>query len=424
MSVVIPIGDCGGYGDIAASMALCEYFDEKGIDYSLFFWGMDTAKEKFLELSQRKNIPQDIKGRPVCVTASDPSTMRNCFVTRNKKKYSYQQIPSKAVINIREYNPTALNEYSDYDSDYIEMRTGFGSIKNGKDVEAGIYERKTLEDMLEGVKPDANEHKRQFLDNMLPKSNLVLETVADSSWALAYGSSLMQNWLYLDLAKIAEKKLKRPLTIFCANPPEQRKEVYDKSVRLGFNYHNPRESESYQTDSNILVVDLETLPEKDFMRLVSLLDSVSLVTGDHSLSQMIQKSRSGNPAPFFYLMADWKCSLATSLDLLLRKTSKTAANAFSGFVYQSERFHTRKRLPAYCTNNNFLARMFYDEQLIDEFNDAAASIKPQLVKERMDAGIEEPKLLVNVQDTVGFLVDRLQEGASSHEAVQPLLPKK
>ena len=62
--------------------------------------------------------------------------------------------------------------------------------------------------------------------------------------------------------------------------------------------------------------------EDIFRWLVAMVNSPSLVTGDHSLSQMIQKSNSKLSVPFFYEMAHWKRILSKNFYLLMRKENE------------------------------------------------------------------------------------------------------
>ena len=412
------MSDCGGYGDIASGIDICEKLSKSKIHHDPTFNTM-SALFKFQEMTGSDKmwpLYEDIKDKEqitICVTD-------DWLRTKNETP--------PPTLYVREYNTPSFANITDLNGNLIEVKTGFSSFHKYMDIQACVYEKKHLEEKLieieDYMRTDELPYlKEKFLNQLVKKygdgcENKVTKKLTQSDWAVFYPSVLNTSWFILNVVKEAENHLEKPLVILCPTPNENRSKLKRQSERFNFNYSTLLR-DIKKTDSNIKILELGTITDKEFQELIALSNKASLITGDHSLSMMIQKSRSQNPAPFFYLTADWKTGLAFSTDLLLRQTSEHCANLFGNFVHQSDGYITSGQIRDNSLQKKDMARLFYDQNLIDEFNHATSMFKEICINERKKYNVAKAKTLWSIQDTVDSIVKDLLEGADIEEAIHP-----
>ncbi|MBN2052949.1 hypothetical protein JW756_05575 [Candidatus Woesearchaeota archaeon] len=434
-NILIPITSMGGYGDIIAGVAFHEYFDSIGISHKIYAPN-DLIKSQFNQVLGRSKSTQ----LPAFNDGLNSEFVSVCPVSDSRS--AEQKAKTRNSVIVTEYDRDRYTTWSNYSNNIITISTGFGFKPAVEDVQAGVYVRKNLEFMLKTIEDAVNsggdtkplrkrvlaETWHQYKMNKWMKAFIGAneQDLLNSRWSLAYSSSLASYWNFFDIIDAAKSKLDKPLFIFSTAPEGDQKEVSKKAERLDFQYHNLCERESRRTPSPITVIELGGVSDNIFRSILALTDTLSLVTGDHSLSQAIQKSQTRCAVPFLYHMASWKDALAHNFYSLLKKSSQEAASLFGGYISTENTGKGYKIMECrdLKANPEELAKLVYDKQVIADYNKAVASVRDNFIRERQDAGIRNAELLWSITDSVGFIIRGLLNGKDSYEAVKSLLPEK
>jgi hypothetical protein len=433
--ILIPICEYGGFGDIIAGMAFVEYCQKNSLPYSISF-DSTTSEKKFLTASGLEKL--DL---PVYDQSVGNKLISICPV--GDRRNDIQSERSKSTIRVYEYDKGSCS--NDYERNELRVETGFGFSKSNKNVQAGIYVRENLEFFLRAVEEGKSSPggvctlKENFLESILKSheaKNKKLfsknqEGILNGKWSLAYTSSLNNDWYFLDILDNAQKKHNQKITLFTINPIERRNGLKEKAKSLKMSYLSvPDEIFNQNDNSQTTVIELGEVSDKQFREITGLTDCLSLVTGDHSLTQMIQKGNSKVPVPFFYHIASWKGELFRNFLNLLKKADLASAQLFAkyGEFANPSRVNADFLEEVGLMNKNYskmdLSSLVYDEQVINSFNKAISKVKKEFINERKRVGVENPETLWSVTDSVGFVIRGLLNGKTSFEAVEPLLSKE
>ncbi|MBT4375964.1 hypothetical protein HOD29_01165 [archaeon] len=414
--VVIPLCEMGGFGDIIAGRAIKESLQKNKIPARMSFPNLEV-KQKYEEIfgSTRNYSPKDDKPLIAICPVNDERTKE----MKNK---------TKALIEINEYDKPS----SGYKG--ITINTGFGFYTNRGSVPAGIYLRDKMKTKLKNPPK-----KQKILEQICEETHHSMKNMEgflNSDHAIAYSSSLHTPTAYLKIIKKTEKHLEKPLYIFTMSPNDEIKEgVKTISNKLGLHHIRANYKNEPNINCPIKVIELETIPEALFQDLLVTSNKLSLITGDHSLSQMIQKSMSNNPIPFLYMEASWKNNLTKNLTQLLEMSNSQMSELFQGFskldrFYQNGQIDKRNIFLSHKLGhfNKFpsdFKKLVYDTQTINEFNEAAKKIKDNFIQIRKNADIPKAETLWDVQETTVEILKNLLDGADEKEAIKDfIIPEK
>jgi hypothetical protein len=425
IQILLPICQAGGFGDIVAGAAIAEYFQARGISFQVAY--QPDAEEKVKRIAG-SNWKEWLK--------YDEQTKKLISICPVMDHRTHEQrTKSIATINIGEYDK--YGQHTDLNNRRIGVKTGLGFQKDACRVEAGIYHRQGLEFLLNTADQSATsqESKRSlrkvFIEQIIkqfPWFNSIIERqegqILNAGYSLFYPSTLSSRGKsFLTAVKKAESHLDKPLVIFGTLAEGTTPEIKKITEDLGLNYCSQSSPYSGNNPPNIMFVDLGTVNEEIFRWLVAMSDSTSLVTGDNSLSQMIQKANSNSPAPFFYEMAAWKYELGMELYRHMAKKHKVAAEILCSYIRShSHYFMNDEKRKKKTPDMEMLARLFYDEKLIEGYNQGVRSIRESFIEERKEAGIKKAEVLWSINQTVGEIAQNLILGKNVIEATEDFVP--
>ncbi|MDY6778484.1 MAG: hypothetical protein SVU32_07485 [Candidatus Nanohaloarchaea archaeon] len=428
---LVTVGDLGGYGDVIAGVNLLQTLDREGMEPQTHF---DTeAKEKFEEVAPRELQDQ------VDTWLETDDDERLVAITPVRDKRSHQQRKKSDIhLSIEEYDDTDRDiERSRYD-DRITVRTGLGFEESIADVQAGIYRDEEIDELLDDIETAFDteaviqDYRQDVLDEVLAdveteaSDYLDEEELVDGRWSFLYKSSVGSMETFFDIVEEAENELDDELYLFTASGDGRAMDAardrgwdgYRLTERELAPWEEGKEPVTEAEDSPVTVIEMGTIPNSQFKRMNVLADSLSLVTGDHSYSQAMQQAQSEVAAPFLYQCANWKKDLAGNMVQYMEETDEEAAALFSEYIAES------RSMSAFRTDKDVedLARLFYDEELQERYNEAVAQVKDGFVRDREEAGIEEAERLWSVNETVQYIVDHVEQEETASETYQPLLP--
>lgn len=436
-NILLPICELGGFGDVISSLSIMEYFDSVKLPYQISFNGeiseeVEKAEEKlikligneeFKSLKHYKNSTNIVSISPVKDTRTEEQIDKT-YVDIKLSEYDRDKIP-----------------WTDYSNHHIRIKTGFSFDHNSFGPQAGIYTRKTLESILTKVdksithKASIEELRKKALTSIIkkyPKSKFIdyfysheIEKVVKGGWSLFYPSD-MEAYNFLDIASLARKNLDKPLYIFRVGNTSKSNLKYP-CIKRGITYYNLTERERRLKDENISIIELGFIPDFDFMQIVALTDKLSLVTGDHSLSQMIQKSQSKLKVPFVYHSPSWKLNCFRAFSKLIGKEDNNSRDILSDYGKLTERIVPieNRLIPSEIKKIKLnLSKLFYDEKLINDYNKSISKVKENFINERKEKEIDKADILWSVNETLLFVVNRILDGMSCYDAVEPLLEKE
>jgi len=436
-NILLPICELGGFGDVVSSLSIMEYFDSVKLPYQISFNGeiseeVEKAEEKLIKLIGNKKFRslKHYKGSTNIVSISP---------VRDKR--TEEQVNKTYVdIQLSEYDRDKIG-WTDYSNHHIKIKTGLSFDHDSFGPQAGIYIRKTLESILSEVDKNVvceggiEELRKKALMSTIrkyPKSKFIdyfcsheIEKVAKGGWSLFYPGN-MEAHNFLDIASFARKNLDKPLYIFSAGNTNKSNLKYP-CLKRGITYYNLPERERRLKDEDISVIEMGYIQDFDFMQLVALTDKFSLVTGDHSLSQMIQKSQSKLKVPFVYHCPSWKLDCFRSFSEFIWKEDNNSRDIFLDYGKLIERsIPIRNRLiPSEIKKIKLkLSKLFYDKKLINDYNKSISKVKENFINERKEKEIDKADILWSVNETLLFVVNRILDGRSCYDAVEPLLAKE
>ncbi len=436
-NILLSICELGGFGDVVSSLSIMEYFDSVKLPYQISFNGdisekVEKAEEKLIKLIGNKEFRslKHYKDGPKIVSISPVSDKR----TKEQVNKTYVDI------QLSEYDKDKI-PWTDYSNNHIKIKTGFSFDHDSFGPQAGIYTRETLESILTKIdknithKGSIEELRKKALISMIrkyPKSKFIdyfcsheIEKMVKGGWSLFYPSN-MEAYNFLDIASFARKNLDKPLYIFSVGNTNKSNLKYP-CLKRGITYYNLPERERRLKDKNLSVIEMGFIPDFDFMQLVALTDKFSLVTGDHSLSQMIQKSQSKLKVPFVYHSPSWKLDCFRSFSELIGKEDTNSKDFFLDYRELVERdIPIRNRLiPSEIKKIKLkLSKLFYDKKLINDYNKSISKIKENFINQRKEKEIDKADILWSVNKTLLFVVNRILDGMSCYDAVEPLLEKE
>ncbi|MBU3941650.1 MAG: hypothetical protein KKF74_01940 [Nanoarchaeota archaeon] len=430
-NILLPICELGGFGDVVSSLSIMEHFNSIKLHYQVSFDCGDSEKKlktliddkKFRSLKHYKGSTNIVSISPV------------------KDKRTEEQVDKTYVdIQLSEYDHDKIC-WTNYSKNHIKIKTGFSFDHDSFGPQAGIYTRGTLESILTEIdknithKGSIEEMRKKALMSTIrkyPKSKFIdyfcsheIEKVVKGGWSLFYSSN-METHNFLDIASFARKNLDKPLYIFSVGNAKKSNLKYP-CIKRGITYFNLPERERRLKDENISVIELGFIPDFDFMQLVAFTDKLSLVTGDHSLSQMIQKSQSKLKAPFVYHHPFWKLNCFRAFSELIGKEDSNSKDIFLDYEKLIERgiYIENRLIPSEIKKiKSKLSKLFYDEKLINDYNKSIFKVKENFINERKEKEIDKADILWSVNETLLFVVNRLFDGMSCYDVVEPLLEKE
>ncbi|MBU0666021.1 MAG: hypothetical protein ABIC91_03610 [Nanoarchaeota archaeon] len=452
LSVLLPICSMGGYGDIVSAIAMGEYLESKRIPFQISFED-EKAKEKFKLINS--NSKWSVYDDDCSKRNKDKNVISICSVGDGRDKKQKKRTDQFLYISEYDSDDRVFNQFNAM----FNVKTGFRFDSSEKKyVQSGIYMRNDLQSLLDRIDLAKNSDEElkfvrtEVLDSLtksisdkylgaidnhstLIKFQKEKERIVASDWSLAYSSSLGTKWSFLDVVAKASFKLDKELYVFVPmNSVDLDSECYfnAKVKQYPFSFFDFNELSLIKRDSPVTILKFDNIPDYLFKQITACTSSLSLVTGDHSLSQMMQKGLSKSPTPFFYQMPNWKQRLGYNLHLHMKKTSAHAAELFGGYInMQNQDVCSPGYLGSYMhlfnnfsTDQNEMAKLFYQKNAIADYNNAIVNIKNSFIEQRKDVGIKKARLLWSVQDTVGYIVKGLLNGAEEKELLSPLLPKQ
>ena len=430
-NILLPICELGGFGDVVSSLSIMEHFNSINLPYQIHF-DCDNSEKKLKILIDDKKFRslKRYKGSTNIVSISP---------VRDKR--TEEQVNKTYVdIQLGEYDRDKI-PWTDYSNHHIRIKTGLSFDHDSFGPQAGIYTRKTLESILTEIdknithKSSIEELRKKAIISTIrkyPKSKFIdyfysheIEKVVKGGWSLFYPSD-MEAHNFLDVVSFARKKLDKPLYIFSAGNTSKSNLKYP-CLKRGITYFNLPWRERRLKDENISVIELGFIPDFDFMQLVALTDKLSLVTGDHSLSQMIQKSQSKLKVPFVYHSPSWKLDCFRAFSKLIWKEDHNSGDIFSDYGKLVERIIPIKNrlIPSEIKKIKLnLSKLLYDEKLINNYNKSLSKIKENFINERKEREVDKADILWSVNETLLFVVNRILDGRNCYDAVEPLLAKE
>ena len=430
-NILLSVCELGGFGDVVSNLSIMEHFNSINLPYQVSFDCADSEdKLKILIDNEKFRLLKHYKGSPNIITISP---------VRDKR--TEEQIDKTYVdIQLSEYDKDKI-PWTDYSNHHIEIKTGFSFDHDSFGPQAGIYTRKTLESIL--IEVDKNithrggieELRKKALISIIkkyPKSKFIdyfcsheIEKVVKGGWSIFYPSNL-EAYNFLNIASFARENLDKPLYIFGIGNTNKSNLKYP-CLKRDITYFNLPERERRLKDENISVIELGFIPDFDFMQIVALTDKLSLVTGDHSLSQMIQKSQSKLKVPFFYHYPSWKLNCFRAFSELIGKEDHGSMDIFSDYGKLIEHNTCIENILLSSEIKKIkskLSKLFYDETLINDYNKSISKIKENFINERKEKEIDKADILWSVNETLLFVVNRILDGMSCYDAVEPLLEKE
>lgn len=318
---------------------------------------------------------------------------------------------------------------SEFSSDVHETDLGKGKIcidtgftfnpDKKRTIQAGIPFSRKYESILQRTRTERSAMVKESSKILTKKCGVPVD-LEEQRIGLYYASSLTTNHLYFELLAEAQEEIDGNVTIVApvgGRYPDNRdsKDFEKRIADLGFNY--VADGEETDRGSKVTVVNPHRISNEAFLTLQVLSDLPTLVTGDQSLAEAVQKSLSETPSPFFMY-----CYIATKQPDFLAFIEKVdpyvSQLLASYFAHESP--------PEYAIKGSFLknrwkpylekplptseaAKLFYDEEAIQRFNQAMAKIPEQMTKER-NAVVYEPETLVDVGKTTEKILEAVRMG--------------
>lgn len=412
--VLIPVYEGGGFGDIMAAIAIEETLEKRKIPTQVYFKS-DLARKKYEAIFKSYKYSPIPEKEIITICPSEDDRTEEL-----KEKTDY-------LIRITEYDRGINLGEDDCPKDSIVINTGLG---DNTEVSAGLYVRENLERKLKNPPTREKLFRTIFREKDWEMSEKLEPFTKDADLALYYPSELAHNpRVYLSLAKEAAKRRTIPLIILGASGNFINVRENEKICKeLGINYFKGTQNRE-PNKSDTYYIELEKIKENTFQEILSKINQTSLITGDHSLTQVIQKSMSQNPVPYFYLCAQWKIELAENIYKKLKKTDEEAATIFGNFLLldgaiRNSALFCHEELKRLDKPGVQLLRLFTDEDLKKRFNYASKEIKKNFILEKQKKNIKEAEMLWSVQKTVANITQKILQGANIQEAIQDFLPKE
>jgi hypothetical protein len=410
----MPVKECGGFGDIVAGIALSEHFKENGIRHKIDFGNpISEAKYAFLlgmdkdffnnGVDYDPSVDRDVRRIDVC-PISDP-------------RKGMGVVNSDLMIDVEEYNKPHYG-YNPYGTLNFQVHTGL-NFHSGmpETIQAGIYERPSLEKMLDEVDADPSGSREKLRNDLSIRTYIdIPEELMDASWSLMYPSTVDPAAAFMYVYDEAKKHIEKPLLIFSLSAEESRKQmIASRSRRNRFNYIS-HETQS-DNGSNVTVLELGNVQENLFQRIIANMDAPSLITGDHSLSQMLQKNKRESAVPFFYQCGSWKYALAGHIDHFMREFDPYSADIFSSFIREQDPQNTLMHYDVpFDMNEKHMAELFYNPSKRQNFINAQRNIRQGSIKKRLDEmPLEKAKMMWNVQSVVANIVEGIRDDKPTKE---------
>ena len=423
--VLLPFCSIGGFGDIAAAKAISEYLSESGLKFYTYADG--GSEGCAARTASKMNI--DI-GRKIKNQKSD-RLISICPVRDGRDEL--HKGATKYTIRVGEYDkPPYGARYPD-----LKINTGFGWNSRLREVQAGIYPRKCLEFMFSTADKALtssgelnSEYKRDLLIGISrdygPISDLVpIQDSEKYDFSLVYPSTVGTLDYFYGILNSGKNKLSKPLIVFQIKPYSSgQRLLWDFAKKFKFSYAvvngDGIDTSMLEKDSPINIFHFDSVNEMTFFRMTTLANKLSLVTGDHSLSNMVLKSCHRYRAPFLYQRASWKKKLEISFTNLLKKSSSRAAELFEKYPELHQGLGMVEGEVAACRD---LSSLLYEDDLIEDYLEATKKIKTNFIQTRREAGVKNAELLWSVPDTIGHVLQGLMAGKGKKGATKDLLPK-
>lgn len=324
-------------------------------------------------------------------------------------------------------------EWLDLPNNIIGVGTGFTFNPDSPSVQAGLVYSQTFESLLHDSE---QEGEAQLVACEAELRQITGEAInlRNGKIALYYSSDWNTNHIYFDVLKEASQHLHEPIIIIAlvgnSHEPQSYEEFEEKVKSLGFNYISANENSDRA--SNVTIVNPHRVSPITFQRLLIHTQLPSVVTGDQSLTEMIQKGLSEHAAPFFVINNGFK-----QLDFVrfIEKIDPTIAHLFASYfaldLTEEERVEIEngdaidsresRQLLDIGRDTTEVARLFYDQTLIDRFNGVIRQIPGQMKKDR-EGYLEIPDVLVDATKTIEYILQLIRMGKL--EDVEKLIPHK
>ena len=181
---------------------------------------------------------------------------------------------------------------------------------------------------------------------------------------------------------------------------------------MNFNYHNHINRNSINSSSNISIIELGNIPNHLMCQIYACTDTLSVLTGDLSLSMGIQKIESENPSPFLYHAPHWKSNLINNIYKMMAKFDTSSAQLFANYVNMTIECNTLP--PDFPKNSNkdtihSLGKLLYDPSVIDKYQLAMKNIRNIFNADRQNEHLNH-RILWSVQKTVTHIVTKVMNG--------------
>ena len=408
---VVSMNYLGGYGDILASRDIYTRLKSEGIPTKLHF-SSNQARTAFLDINGNSYWEEYV-----------PEENQDIITIYRTLKMKNPVGKVIANITISEYGGLSFT-HSNYEKGDIHIMTGLGFNERSRDIQAGIYPKDNLTRIMEARERDgAQKFKRGCLSEIyfqMQNSQAILrergESYLSSNWSFLYQSTLENKGEFFDVLSKGDNSLENKLVVFSVCPNEESKEkVKQYSMKKEFNYVNLVTEENIEGDSNITVLETGKIPHELFLKLLANADSLSVVTGSGSLSEMIQLYEMGSGAPFLYHQPPWKRDYGKAfVDLISARNKKSGELFERGISLFSGKAQDQENVP-------ILARLLYDKRLIKTYVSALKGIKRKFIEKRKDSGIVEAEKLWSVSNAVATVVRNIQSGFSIEESVEGLI---
>jgi hypothetical protein len=339
-------------------------------------------------------------------------------------------------IALEEYDSVKRHKYDGNRFDFY-IWTGLGFDENErKAIQSGLYFPKSFDELTDKI--NRMNHKEKYnqkeavLRNMSCYDRLIgsshtslLEKILRSDWSLAYvsfyGSTSDSLCDILQNARYKDREFKdKEITVFFFGEGNNRtnKDLRERIREYQFNYLNLSDREEC-TDSNspVTIVNIGHTPHEHFTVIVTLTEfaeNLAFRLGDikyKTLSQFVREQNSKKDVRELidrYKGLIWPkvSKLFHSVDISAHLFLMYSLSNYDGYAnYDTE----------------VLSQMFYDKKIQDKFKENLAKI-PERIRELKEIHMRRADLLVNVLDTVSYIVSQSREGRSIQYIKKNLLP--
>jgi len=431
VKIIVDIPNLNNYGDISAGIGVAERMIAKGYDVGIWTPNdpQKTVESKIIQIYGRQYEPR--------IMQSDDWDYSGKYITisYNLDGTTYiQKLKTIAAIRLTEYdqkfgyckckktlyeNPNGPSQVP-ATSKIITINAGL-SFKRPSEgapnmqLGSGLFLSDEFEARLkQGMKRKALAMeliKRFELGENSSLGKFLLQHAQDSNWALFYPSGLPVQPAYFDILGEAENRLKNKLTVFSiSGNNDNKKQVQNAAEKNKFSYCDAR-SKSRRDFSNekVTVIELGILPNRIFQDLLMQADAPSVITGNHSLTQALQKifSKNKTPAsPILYQSAPWLQYTAKNLIQLLDAIDYEIAQDFSAYLQESQADYLYADFDSASKIKN-LERLFYHEPYIKKYNSAFCELEQKIKEEIKNAGFKNEEVLFSNLDTIEYAVEQI-----------------